>query len=330
VRWLTKAASVLLVIAAVVAAATAYFGYRHYQKPGPLEAETTVIVESGSGVSAIARQLEEAGVIEDARLFRIAARVTEQAQKLRAGEYLFDAGISLERTLEKLVSGETVVRKVTIPEGLTSVEIVALVEGVEGLSGEIGSVPPDGSLLPETYHFSYGDPRSAIVDRMQADMQAALEELWEGRAEELPISSPEEAVILASIVERETSLPEERARIAAVFLNRLRRGMRLQADPTLVYGLSNGSGSIGRPLSKADLKQATPYNTYLHDGLPPGPIANPGRAALAAVLDPAPTKDLFFVADGSGGHAFAETLAQHNRNVAKWRNLQRQQQNAAQ
>ena len=326
-RWLIKAASVLLVVAVVVAAATAYFGYRHYQKPGPLESDITVIIESGSGVSAIARRLEEAGVIEDARLFRAAARVTEQAAKLRAGEYRFEAGISLEQTLAKLVSGETVVRKLTIPEGLTSAEIVALIEAAEGLSGEIESVPPEGSLLPETYHFAYGDSRSALIDRMQAAMQAALDELWKERAEELPISSPEEAVILASIVEKETAVAAERPQVASVFVNRLNRGMRLQSDPTVVYALTDGAGPLDRALTRQDWKVDDPYNTYENGGLPPGPIANPGRESLRAALDPAETDYLYFVADGTGGHAFAETLAEHNRNVAKWRRIRDAQTN---
>ena len=320
-RWLLKAASVILAIAVVVAAATAFFGYRHYQQPGPLQADTTVVIESGSGVASIGRQLEDAGVIADARLFRIAARVSEQAQRLRAGEYRFQAGISLEKTIAKLVSGETVVRKITIPEGLTSAEIVALIENAEGLSGEIGEVPPDGSLLPETYHFTYGDPRTGIIERMRADMSAALDELWQARAADLPIATQEEAVILASIVEKETAVAAERPQVASVFVNRLRRGMRLQSDPTVVYALTQGAGPLDRPLTRADWKVDDPYNTYENDGLPPGPIANPGRESLRAALNPADTDYLYFVADGSGGHAFAKTLDEHNRNVAKWRRI---------
>lgn len=320
-RRLLKAVAFLVVVACVVAAATAFFGYRHYQQPGPLDAETTVLIESGSGVAAIARELEEAGVIADARLFRAAARITDQAGKLRAGEYRFDPGISMEAAMAKLVSGDTVVRKITIPEGLTSSEIVALVNEAEGLTGEIQSVPPEGSLLPETFHFTYGDPRSGIVERMQKDMEALLAELWEQRAEELPIASPEEAVILASIIEKETAVAGERPQVASVFVNRLERGMPLQSDPTVVYALTDGDGPLGRALTRQDWKFDSPYNTYANGGLPPGPIANPGRESLKAALQPAETEYLYFVADGTGGHAFAKTLAEHNRNVAKWRKI---------
>ncbi len=320
-RRLLKAASFLFVFAIVVAAATAYFGYREYREPGPLDADTTLIIQSGTGVAAIARQLQDAGVIAEARLFRAAARLTDKAAKLRAGEYRFAAGISLEETLDLLVSGETVVRKITIPEGLTSAEIVALIAGAEGLSGEIDALPEEGTLLPETFHFTYGDPRSGILDRMRSDMQAVLDELWQGRVENLPVATPQEAVILASIIEKETAVAGERPMVASVFVNRLRRGMPLQSDPTVVYALTQGKGPLGRALTRADWKVDDPYNTYAISGLPPGPIANPGRESLQAALNPAETEFLYFVADGSGGHAFAKTLAEHNRNVAKWRRI---------
>ncbi len=221
-------------------------------------------------------------------------------------------------------------RNFTIPEGLTAPQVVALLAAAEGLDGE---PPPldkigEGTLLPETYQYVRGDRRVDIVGRMRKAMAETLDELWRKRsADASPLATPRDAVILASIVERETALSEERPRIAAVFLNRLRRGMRLQSDPTVVYGLSNGTGTIGRPLTRADLAVDHPYNTYIHGGLPPGPIANPGRDSLAAVLQPAKSKDLYFVADGTGGHAFARTLDEHNRNVARWRRIQRQQRN---
>ncbi|HSR71798.1 MAG TPA: endolytic transglycosylase MltG, partial [Kiloniellales bacterium] len=201
----------------------------------------------------------------------------------------------------------------------TSQEAVTLIEQAEYLDGEIETVPPEGSLLPETYHYSRGDRREAVLERMRAALTDALAELWPRRVEGLPLSSPREAVILASIVEKETGLAEERPMIASVFYNRLRGGMRLQSDPTVVYGLAGGSGALGRPLTRADLQTPTPFNTYLIDGLPPEPISNPGRAAIEAVLQPAETEYLYFVADGNGGHRFAETLAEHNRNVAEWR-----------
>ena len=227
--------------------------------------------------------------------------------------------------MEILRSGETVVRRLTIPEGLTSQEIVAVVASAEGLRGDLVATPGEGSLLPETYHYSWNDERGQLIERMAAAQQELLDELWANRDPDLPLASPEEALILASIVEKETAVDGERALVASVFFNRLKRSMRLQSDPTVVYGITQGQGPLGRALTRADLNAPSAYNTYLIDGLPPGPIANAGRAALVAVFHPASTSYLYFVADGSGGHAFAETLEEHNQNVAKWRKLQRQQ-----
>ena len=235
----------------------------------------------------------------------------------------------MEEVIEILRSGETLVHRLTVPEGLTSREIVALVNGAEKLSGEIAELPAEGSLLPDTYHFARGDDRGELVARMRQAQADLMSSLWKERAENLPLASPEEAIILASIVEKETGLAEERNLVAGVFVNRLNKKMRLQSDPTVVYGVTMGKAPLGRPLSRKDLKTKTPYNTYTNAGLPPGPIANPGRAALEAVLQPTKTDHLYFVADGSGGHAFAKTLAQHNRNVAKWRKLQKQKKQAA-
>jgi UPF0755 protein len=222
-----------------------------------------------------------------------------------------------------LTSGKTIVHRLTLPEGVMSAEAAALIAAAEPLVGEIGTIPPEGSLLPETYHFSRGDTRSDLIARMQAAQDEVLAELWPTRSDDLPFDTRREAVILASIVEKETGVAEERPLVASVFINRLRKEMRLQSDPTVVYGLTDGEGPLGRALTRADLEIATPYNTYLIDGLPPGPIANPGRASLAAVLSPAESEYLYFVADGSGGHAFAKTLTQHNRNVANWRKIRR-------
>jgi UPF0755 protein len=224
--------------------------------------------------------------------------------------------------MQRLAAGKTVVRRLTLAEGLTSWAAVSLIKAAEALEGAIATVPPEGALLPETYHYSYGDSRSAIVERMRQSMQEVLDDAWARRQPDLPLQSPQEALTLASIVEKETARPDERAHIAGVFINRLKRGMRLQSDPTVAYGLTDGKAPLERPLTRADLRQASPYNTYVIDGLPPGPICNPGRAAIEAVLQPKETRDLYFVADGNGGHAFAETYAKHRRNVRKWRRLQ--------
>ena len=319
----------LLTALAVIGAGAAFFALQRFERPGPLEADATLVVPRGAGLGSIASRLEEAGVIEDAFLFKLGVRLLGSARVLKAGEYAMPAGVSMRGAFEILGRGETVARRLTIAEGLTSVEAIALVAAADGLNGETGPPPPEGSLLPETYHFSLGDDRGELIARMRSSLDEALAELWPKRAEDLPIKTPEEALILASIVEKETGVPEERPLVASVFVNRLKRGMRLQSDPTVVYGLTNGQAPLGRDLIFRDLEKATPYNTYMINGLPPGPIANVGRAALEAVLHPAVTKYLYFVADGSGGHAFAASLVEHNENVAKWRKIQRAQKQKA-
>ena len=312
-----------LALALLVGGISAW-GYAGYTRPGPLAAPKTVIVPRGAGVGDIARRLTDSGVLSGPLVFRLGVTITGAEASMRAGEYAFPAGISPRGVSALLRSGKTVVRRLTVPEGLTTDEILALLNRTEGLEGGAGSAPAEGSLLPETYHFAYGDRRDAMVRRLAAAMDKTLAELWAASAPGLTLKSPAEALILASMVEKETAKPEERRRIAAVFLNRLRRGMRLQSDPTVLYGLTRGETPLGRPLSRADLGAPTPYNTYLIDGLPPSPIANPGRAAIAAVLNPALTDELYFVADGSGGHVFARTFDEHNRNVAAWRKIQKQ------
>jgi UPF0755 protein len=220
-----------------------------------------------------------------------------------------------------LERGETVARRVTIAEGLTVAEIFGLLEEAPGLTGPLPEPPPEGSLLPETYFFALGDSRYGLVRRMRGAMTEALEAAWANRAEGLPLASKEEALVLASIVDKETGIPAERRQVAAVFINRLRKGMPLQSDPTVIYGLTGGEGPLQRPLTRKDWEHDSPYNTYRNPGLPPGAIGNPGRDAIAAVLDPANVDYLYFVADGTGGHAFARTLAEHNRNVAVWRRI---------
>jgi UPF0755 protein len=315
---------VVMALGAGFAAGAVRWAFQQIEAPGPLAAAQVHIVPKGAGMSQIARELEDAGIIADSRLFRLYARYRELDSSLHAGEYEFQPAASMEGVLEQLAAGKTVLRLVTIPEGLTSREATALVAAAVGMKG-IVDAPAEGSILPETYTFTLDENRAALVGRMQESMKDTLAELWAGRAENLPVKTPEEAVVLASIVEKETGLPEERQRVAAVFVNRLNRGMRLQSDPTVVYAITKGERELGRALRFKDLEVEDPYNTYYAAGLPPGPICNPGRAAIAAVLNPIESKELYFVADGTGGHVFANTLVEHNRNVAKWRKIQKEQ-----
>ena len=316
--------AVLLFIAAVVAVGLFAWGQARYATPGLHGEHRTVIVERGAGIAAVANLLAAAGVIDSAWIFRAGTRVAGLDTRLKAGEYAIPAHASPQEIAVLLASGHTVVRRLTVVEGATTVDILRHIAAADGLVDEVKSRPQEGDLLPETYHFSYGDSREAVIRRMTEAMNEAVARLWAGRREGLPLANPQEALILASIVEKETGVAAERPMVAAVFLNRLRRGMRLQSDPTVAYGLAPGAGGLDRPLSRADLQAPSPYNTYVNAGLPPGPICNPGLAALAAVLQPAETDHLYFVADGTGGHAFARTLAEHNRNVRVWRRLQRE------
>jgi len=291
--------------------------------PGPLLQPQTVVVEPGTGVIAIGRQLAAAGVIRRDSWLAFGARLGGAGHRLQAGEYGFPAAISVAGILGLMRRGEVIQHALTVPEGLTVAEVAELLNRDPALSEPFGSLPPEGSLLPETYHFVRGDSRQSLVVRMQAAMAATLAEAWATRSPGLALGQPAEVVALASIIEKETALAAERSRVAGVFLNRLRHGMRLQSDPTVVYGLTGGAGggTLGRALTRADWLAESPYNTYLHAGLPPGPIANPGRAALMAAVAPEAHEYLYFVADGSGGHAFAATLEEHNRNVARWQRL---------
>ncbi|WP_244559359.1 MULTISPECIES: endolytic transglycosylase MltG [unclassified Azospirillum] len=319
-RWLLWFGVIVLLLSAMAGGAGLY-GWQRYTGPGPLVADKALVIPRGSGVAAISRQLAEAGITRHPLELAIAMRLRRDGAGLRAGEYAFPAGISLKAAIELILSGKTVVRRFTVPEGLTAWQIVELLKADPALSGDVAAVPAEGSLLPETYHYSYGDARADLLARMQTDMAKALEKLWAERAPDLPIMSKEQAVILASVVEKETGVAAERPRVAGVFINRLRQGMKLQSDPTIIYALSQGKGSIDRALTRADWKLDSPYNTYMVDGLPVGPIANPGLLSLQAVLKPEANRYLYFVADGTGGHAFAETLDQHNRNVVQWRKV---------
>jgi UPF0755 protein len=290
---------------------------------GPLAAETAVVIPRGASSGTIAERLAAAGVVGSERLFMLGLAV-DQGAPLRAGEYAFPAGASIRQAIAILRSGRTVQRRLTIPEGLTVAQILALVEAAEGLTGAIETAPAEGSLLPETWAYSWGDTRASVIRRMAEGMERAVAEAWAARAPDLPLSSAREALILASIIERETGVAEERAKVAGVFVNRLRRGMPLQSDPTVVYAVTGGTGVLDRPLSRADLETDHPVNTYRNRGLPPLPIAAPGRASLMAAVRPAETDALYFVADGSGGHTFSRTLEEHNRAVARWRQIERE------
>ncbi len=300
--------------------------HHSFTAAGPMpngDTETVINIPRGTGLSAISRNLENEGVVTSALIFQIGVRLSGGATDLKAGEYAIPPGASMQEIMDLFRSGLSILHKLTVPEGLTSSQIMRLVDAHEILVGELPeALPEEGDLLPETYLFSRGETRDGVIRQMAEAHDKVLAELWAGRQEDLPISTPYEAVILASIVEKETGVAEERPRVASVFINRLRRGMRLQSDPTIIYGLTKGE-PLGRGIRQSELDRETPYNTYFIDGLPPTPIANPGRAALAAVLNPPETKDLYFVADGTGGHVFAETLRQHQRNVAAWRRIER-------
>ena len=317
-----------LLILIVVAAAVAGGAYLWFEQAiigvGPSQEPVRVLVKRGSGLSTVAQQLEKAGVVKQARLFQAYVLMEGKDSALQAGEYQFPAGDPMEAVLDRLVRGEVMRHQIVFSEGLTSHMVLEELAKAPDLSGDVPDTVPEGSLLPAAYDFTYGESRAAIIKRMQKAMEEAVAEAWEARVDGLPLKSPEEMVILASIVEKETGLSGERAKVAGVFVNRLNIGMKLQSDPTTIYAVTRGKEILGRGLRKSELRKKDPYNTYHIAGLPPGPIANPGREALMAVAQPGKTDALYFVADGTGGHAFAKTLAEHNRNVRAWRKIEKQ------
>ena len=283
-----------------------------------------VLVEKGDSLNGIARRLKKENLIKSTAVFKVAARLFGKATTLKAGEYRIPAGASAKEILDILVSGQTAVRRVTIPEGKTSRQIFDILAQTQGLFGDLPELPENGALLPETYVFSYGMPRKIIVDRMLSGMRNTIDELWPSRDKNLPYTTKEEALVLASIIEKETSVGAERPRIAGVFINRLRKGMRLQTDPTVIYAVTNGTMDLKRRLTHSDLKTPHPFNTYMNKGLPPAPICNPGRDSIQAVLKPLLTNEIYFVADGKGGHVFARSFDEHRRNILKWKKLRQQ------
>jgi len=315
----------LFVLAAIVAAAVLVVGKQRFDAPGPLPVDRVVNIAHGSGIRDIADALMREGVIDQPWVFVGGVLALKAREDLKAGEYQFKAHASLRDVVATIVEGRVVTHQVTVPEGLTSEQIVTRLMDDDVLTGNIKEIPREGSLLPDTYNFSRGLTREQVIQRMQQAQQRLLKEIWDHRVPDLPLKSPEQLVILASLVEKETGKPEERTRVAAVFVNRLKQHMRLQSDPTIIYGLVGGKGTLGRPLMRSEIDQPTPYNTYQIDGLPPGPIANPGRASLEAAANPARTRELYFVADGTGGHVFAETYEQHQRNVARLRQMETDQ-----
>jgi UPF0755 protein len=314
----------LLILALVLLFGLITWAQSQFRAAGPLTEPLRFEVERGEGIASVSEKLAAAGAISNETLFRLGARYTGRDQGVRFGEYELAAGASMEAILDQLNQGGNVVRRIVMPEGWTSWQVVEALNARDDLTGEIAETPPEGSLAPAGYDYSRGDTRMSILDRMRAEQDRLLAEAWAGRDPDLPLETPEDLLILASIIERETGVDAERGVIAGLFVNRLRRGMRLQTDPTVIYGITEGRGTLGRGLRASELVAATPWNTYVIDGLPPTPIANPGREALFAAANPEPTEYLYFVADGSGGHAFARTLDEHNRNVAIWRRIERE------
>jgi UPF0755 protein len=322
-------AIITLLLVLMLGAAAAYsYGKQKIEAQGPLQEDKVVNIPTRAGMTDIADILQREGVIDNNRWAFIGSVFALKARsELKPGEYLFQKNASLRDVIATIVEGKVVQHAVTVPEGLTSEQIVARLSENDIFSGSVREQPREGTLLPETYKFPRGTPREQVVARMQQAQKRALTEIWERRSQDLPIRTPEQLVTLASIVEKETGKADERSRVAAVFVNRLRQKIKLQSDPTIIYGLVGGKGTLGRPIKRSEIQQPSPYNTYVVDGLPPGPIANPGRASLEAAANPARTRDLFFVADGTGGHAFSDTYDQHQKNVAKLRAMEKQIQN---
>jgi UPF0755 protein len=325
-RRLLNISLAILGALAIAAAAFAYYLFASFTGPGPLPEDKIVVIPKGTGVSGIAQLLQREGIIDNADIFKLGVRLFAKDKPLLAGEYVFPKTTSPSAAMGIMIAGKSITHQLTVPEGLTVREVLDLVTAEALLDGPLPETKPaEGTLLPETYQYLRGESRAVVVQRMIDAMQDAIAREWPKRAADLPLKTVEEAIALASIVEKETSKADERARIAGVFYNRLKIGMPLQSDPTVIFAVTLGKAKLNRGLTYDDLKIDSPYNTYVVKGIPPGPIANPGLAAIQAVLRPMQHKELYFVADGTGGHAFARTLDEHNKNVAKWRKVQKQQ-----
>tara|TARA_R110002124_G_scaffold10096_8_gene50907 strand:+ start:9206 stop:10300 length:1095 start_codon:yes stop_codon:yes gene_type:complete len=314
----------LLVIGLLLAGGVFLYGASQFYGDGPLTEETVFRVESGSGLGSISTRLEEQGLISNRYVFQFGGRALERSAAIKAGDFRIPPGASMDAILTEITEGTPIRYAVTIPEGWTAFDVVERLNGNESLVGEIDAMPLEGSVLPGSYDYVPGETRQSVLDRMQTAMTTAVAEVWSDRQPDLPLETPEQLVVLASIVERETGVAAERPQVAAVFVNRLRQGMRLQSDPTIIYGITKGETALGRGLRRSEIEAKTEYNTYQIDGLPPTPIANPGIEALRAVANPDSHDYLYFVAKGalpSEGHVFAETYAEHRKNVAQYRRL---------
>jgi UPF0755 protein len=317
----------ILCLLLIVAVGALVVGKQRFDAKGPLAEDKVVSIPRSYGIRDIADLLVREGVIDQPWIFIGGVMALKARDELKAGEYQFTKESSLHDVISTIIENKVVQHQISLPEGLTSEQIVQRLLDTDILTGNIREMPREGSLLPESYRFPRGTPREQVIQRMQAAQRRLVQEIWDHRAQGLPLSTPDQLVTLASIIEKETGRPEERTRVAAVFVNRLKQRIKLQSDPTIIYGLVGGKGTLGRPILESEIRQPTPYNTYVIEGLPPGPIDNPGRASLEAAANPARTKEIFFVADGAGGHVFAESYDQHQKNVDRLRGIERQQRN---
>lgn len=329
--YLSKSNNAIKVMAVILAATVAvwFFVFGYADRPGPLEVQKNVVIPRGKNMMGIAEILEKNEVIRFKFLFPLAVYAFGKDSTLKAGEYIFEPHVTPRKVADMLVNQRAFFRKLVLPEGLTTHQMLELIKNMEGLDGEITSSLNEGALFPDTYYFSFGDTREFIIERIKQKHSKVMADLWPKRGVHIGgyIDNEDYALRLASIVEKETGIDGERGRVAAVFMNRLRKGMKLQSDPTVIYAITGGKGDLGRELTKDDLNFPSPYNTYVSDGLPPGPICNPGKESIEAVLNPPETDELYFVADGNGGHVFATNLRDHINNVNKYRALMKNGKN---